>query len=189
MASLIYLDTHVVAWLYAEGGSAVPAGSAQLIEETSDIRISPMVRMELQYLYEIECVTRPALAAHINASSGGNTQPRMPALPIGQFSVCAYPESKASPNGPSCSIIADPTQHPWESGQADRCPAEGAIPPGNAQASGPWRGLSNRSGPCDVGSGERRDSVHRRGSISQVKGQRGGGFSNDAVPRFRSPQP
>ena len=61
MARLIYLDTHVVAWLYAEGGSAVPARSAQLIEETSDIRISPMVRMELQYLYEIERITRPAL--------------------------------------------------------------------------------------------------------------------------------
>ncbi len=61
MAPLIYLDTHVVAWLYAEGGAAVPGASARLIETTSDIRISPMVRMELQYLYEIQRVTQPAL--------------------------------------------------------------------------------------------------------------------------------
>ncbi len=61
MASLIYLDTHVVAWLYAEGGAALPSASAQIIETTQDIRISPMVRMELQYLYEIQRVTQPPL--------------------------------------------------------------------------------------------------------------------------------
>ncbi len=53
MASLIYLDTHVVAWLYAEGRAAVPQSIAQLIESDDDIRISPMVRLELQYLHEI----------------------------------------------------------------------------------------------------------------------------------------
>lgn len=53
MAALIYLDTHVVAWLYAEGRTAVPQSIAQLIETNDDIRISPMVRLELQYLYEI----------------------------------------------------------------------------------------------------------------------------------------
>jgi len=61
MASLIYLDTHVVVWLHEEGGAAVPAASARLIEETLDMRISPMVRMELQYLYEIDRISEPPL--------------------------------------------------------------------------------------------------------------------------------
>jgi PIN domain nuclease of toxin-antitoxin system len=61
MASLIYLDTHVVVWLYAEGGTAIPARSAKLLEEALDIRISPMVRMELQYLYEIDRITESPL--------------------------------------------------------------------------------------------------------------------------------
>ncbi|ADE15129.1 PilT protein domain protein [Nitrosococcus halophilus Nc 4] len=61
MASLIYLDTHVAAWLYAQGRDAVPHQVAHLIEETDDIRISPMVRLELQYLFEIGRVKQPPL--------------------------------------------------------------------------------------------------------------------------------
>ena len=61
MAPLIYLDTHVVAWLYAQGGSAVPQRAARLIEESGDIRISPMVRLELRYLFETGRVGEPPL--------------------------------------------------------------------------------------------------------------------------------
>jgi PIN domain nuclease of toxin-antitoxin system len=61
MASLIYLDTHVVAWLYAQGGALIPRSVARLIEETSDLRISPMVRLELRYLFEIGRVGEPPL--------------------------------------------------------------------------------------------------------------------------------
>lgn len=61
MASLIYLDTHVLAWLYAEGRAALPSVPARRIEDASEIRISPMVRLELQYLYEIGRVSEPAL--------------------------------------------------------------------------------------------------------------------------------
>lgn len=50
---MIYLDTHVVAWLYAGGGGAIPESVALRLEASEDIRISPMVRMELQYLFEI----------------------------------------------------------------------------------------------------------------------------------------
>ena len=60
MASVIYLDTHVVAWLYAWGGEAVPASAVKLIECAHEVRISPMVRLELQYLYEIGRVGRPS---------------------------------------------------------------------------------------------------------------------------------
>ena len=58
---MIYLDTHVVVWLHEEGGAALPAASARLIEETLDVRISPMVRMELQHLYEIDRISEPPL--------------------------------------------------------------------------------------------------------------------------------
>lgn len=61
MARVIYLDTHVVAWLYAGGAAGFPEFAIRLLEDTDDIRISPMVRLELQYLYEIERVTQPAL--------------------------------------------------------------------------------------------------------------------------------
>lgn len=53
MAPLIYLDTHVVVWLYAEGVAGVPDGVARRIETADEVRISPMVRLEMQYLYEI----------------------------------------------------------------------------------------------------------------------------------------
>lgn len=43
MASLIYLDTHVVAWLYAYGRDAVPQRVGHLLEQSDDICISPMV--------------------------------------------------------------------------------------------------------------------------------------------------
>jgi len=61
MAPLIYLDTHVVVWLYARGKEAVTPKVAGLLESISDIRLSPMVRIELQYLFEIERVSTPPL--------------------------------------------------------------------------------------------------------------------------------
>lgn len=58
---MTYLDTHVVAWLYALGGGAVPESIALRLEASDDIRVSPMVRMELQYLHEIGRVTERPL--------------------------------------------------------------------------------------------------------------------------------
>jgi PIN domain nuclease of toxin-antitoxin system len=60
MAPVIYLDTHVVAWLYASGSDALSKHAAESIEGSADVRISPMVRLELQYLYEIGRVAEPA---------------------------------------------------------------------------------------------------------------------------------
>ena len=50
--SVTYLDTHIVVWLYAGLTEKLtePAKSAM---ETSQVLISQMVRLELQYLYEI----------------------------------------------------------------------------------------------------------------------------------------
>ena len=51
MAALTYLDTHVVAWLYAGRIDLVSRRAAKAIED-ADFLISPMVALELQYLRE-----------------------------------------------------------------------------------------------------------------------------------------
>jgi PIN domain nuclease of toxin-antitoxin system len=61
MAGLIYLDTHVVAWLYGLGASALSETAAAEIEDAAEVRVSPMVRLELQYLHETGRTTEPAL--------------------------------------------------------------------------------------------------------------------------------
>lgn len=49
---MIYLDTHVVAWLYAGKAKLLPENIRnELVKE--ELLISPMVLLELQYLYEI----------------------------------------------------------------------------------------------------------------------------------------
>lgn len=48
---MIYLDTHVVAWLYAGQRDLLPRFARSLIEG-NDLLISPMVALELQYLFE-----------------------------------------------------------------------------------------------------------------------------------------
>lgn len=60
MATVIHLDTHVVAWLHAAGDRLLPSEVVRRIEEADEIAISPMVRLELQYLFEIGRVTQPA---------------------------------------------------------------------------------------------------------------------------------
>ena len=58
---MIYLDTHVLVWLYASGKRQFPNQVIEIIEANDDIRISPVVRLELQYLFEIERINEPAL--------------------------------------------------------------------------------------------------------------------------------
>jgi PIN domain nuclease of toxin-antitoxin system len=53
MAALIYLDTHVLAWLYAARVDLLSQRASELIE-SSELLISPMVLMELEYLHEID---------------------------------------------------------------------------------------------------------------------------------------
>jgi PIN domain nuclease of toxin-antitoxin system len=53
---LIYLDTHVVVWLYAGLTERFSEATQKLLNQ-EDLLISPMVQLELQYLYEINRVT------------------------------------------------------------------------------------------------------------------------------------
>jgi len=56
---LIYLDTHVVAWLYAGKIKRLSKKAQELIND-HEVIISPIVRLELQYLFEIQRVTDEA---------------------------------------------------------------------------------------------------------------------------------
>ncbi len=58
MAPLIYLDTHVVVWLFSNRVDLLTAGVRARIEE-SDLLISPAVKLELQFLFEIRRLTVP----------------------------------------------------------------------------------------------------------------------------------
>lgn len=58
---MIYLDTHVVVWLYAGDTSRFPDRTHELIEQ-DDVLISPIVLLELCYLRGIDRITvEPAL--------------------------------------------------------------------------------------------------------------------------------
>lgn len=61
MATLIHLDTHVVAWLYVGRFDLLPDTVKDLLN-THELGVSPMVRLELQYLYEIDRLATPAAA-------------------------------------------------------------------------------------------------------------------------------
>lgn len=51
---MTYLDTHVVVWLYALGAEAPLSEAARAaVSGATDLRISPMVRLELQFLWEV----------------------------------------------------------------------------------------------------------------------------------------
>jgi PIN domain nuclease of toxin-antitoxin system len=52
MAAVIYLDTHVAAWLYAGMTNRLPQRVQEALEQ-EDLLISPIVGLELQYLYEV----------------------------------------------------------------------------------------------------------------------------------------
>ncbi|MBV8201138.1 MAG: PIN domain-containing protein [Acidobacteria bacterium] len=61
MAPLIYLDTHVVVWLFAGRIALFPARARSLLE-TSELYISPIVTLEIEYLIEIRRVSEPCSA-------------------------------------------------------------------------------------------------------------------------------
>jgi PIN domain nuclease of toxin-antitoxin system len=56
-----YIDTHVVVWL-CEGAVEKLTPAASRAIEASELEISPMVLIELQYLYEIKRIVKQPLA-------------------------------------------------------------------------------------------------------------------------------
>jgi PIN domain nuclease of toxin-antitoxin system len=58
MAAVVHLDTHVVAWLFAGDVQRLPGTVCRLVERNA-LAISPMVELELQYLFEIGRTAQP----------------------------------------------------------------------------------------------------------------------------------
>jgi PIN domain nuclease of toxin-antitoxin system len=59
MAPLIYLDTHVVAWMFAGRTDLIPEGVGELLDQ-HELMISPGVELELGYLFETRRTAEPA---------------------------------------------------------------------------------------------------------------------------------
>jgi len=60
---VIYLDSHIVVWLYT-GLTQKLSNLAKELINNNEIFISPIVRLELQYLYEIGRVTEKIQSNH-----------------------------------------------------------------------------------------------------------------------------
>lgn len=60
MATVVYCDTHVLVFLYAQGSAGLSQAAVDSIEQTDRLLISPMVRLELDFLYEIGRLSQPA---------------------------------------------------------------------------------------------------------------------------------
>ena len=54
---MIYLDTHVVVWLYAFGSQKLSEQAYKLIEQSDKVLISPIVLLEIELLGEIGKLT------------------------------------------------------------------------------------------------------------------------------------
>ncbi len=54
----MYLDTHVAVWLYEAEVDFFPRSLRTLLE-TNELVVSPMVELELQFLYEIGKISEP----------------------------------------------------------------------------------------------------------------------------------
>ncbi len=56
---MIYLDTHIIVWLYAGLAEKLSEPARNLINK-HELYISPIVRLELQYLHEIQRLSTDA---------------------------------------------------------------------------------------------------------------------------------
>jgi len=54
---MIYLDTHVVIWLYASVSKSISPAAYMAIEAADDLRVSPMVLLEMDFLHEINRIS------------------------------------------------------------------------------------------------------------------------------------
>ena len=59
MDTMMHLDTHVVVWLYAGLLDKFPLAAQRRLDQET-LAISPMVALELQYLYETKRTTEPS---------------------------------------------------------------------------------------------------------------------------------
>lgn len=60
MSGLLYLDTHILVWLYQDGAARLTPAGCQAIDTAERLLISPIVELELTYLHEVGRITRTA---------------------------------------------------------------------------------------------------------------------------------
>ena len=53
----LYLDTHVLVWLYQDGAARLTARGAEAVDTADALLVSPIVELELAYLKEIGRIT------------------------------------------------------------------------------------------------------------------------------------
>ena len=92
---MIYLDTHVAVWLYDGELERLPRLAKELLEEHA-LRVSPMVVLELRYLYETDRITvdAPAIVEYLESAVG--------------MRVCAIPFNRVVVEGLSIDWTRDP---------------------------------------------------------------------------------
>lgn len=56
----LYLDTHVLVWLYQDGAARLSPAGVQAVDTSERLLVSPIVELELSYLHEIGRITCPA---------------------------------------------------------------------------------------------------------------------------------
>ena len=56
---MIHLETHVLLWIVSGNDARIPPGVRRLLE-TAPLMISPMIELEITYLFEIGRVAEPA---------------------------------------------------------------------------------------------------------------------------------
>ena len=57
----LYLDTHILVWLYQDGAARLTPQGMQSIEAAQQLLISPIVELEFTYLHEISRIKCSAL--------------------------------------------------------------------------------------------------------------------------------
>ena len=61
MKGIVYLDTHVVVWLYDRLVQKFSKKAMEAIE-SHELRVSPIVMLELEYLFEIDRISNNSIA-------------------------------------------------------------------------------------------------------------------------------
>lgn len=56
----LYLDTHILVWLYQDGAARLTPQGILALESAEQLLISPMVELELTYLHEISRINCPS---------------------------------------------------------------------------------------------------------------------------------
>lgn len=86
---MIYLDTHAVVWLFLGRLELLPKRVLERIDRADDLRISPMVALELDLLHQIGRTRRPA--RDVIADLGARAGLRVCDLPFAAVAAAATP--------------------------------------------------------------------------------------------------